>query len=234
MTEKVMTFWEHFAELRSRLRISAIIFVITFCVYFFIISEKILAFLLNQFANQYDILLISPSIMSGFVTQIDLSLILSVATSLPVFIYEIFRFIDPALNRKTEGVLIKIFLSGIFLFLAGVAFVYFIMVPLMLEFFIETNKALGLTNYFLVESFFDFIIFNMFLGGMSFQTPLIVILANRVGLISRSFLASNRRVAYVVIMIIAGIITPDHSIISQLALGGMMVLLYEISIFFCK
>ena len=233
MAEKLMTFWEHLAELRKRLKVSAIVFVITFFIYFFG-SDKILAFLLNTFAEKYHILLLSPSVMSGFITELDISLILATATSLPIFIYEMFMFIDPALNKKTEQLLIKIFFAGFFLFIAGVAFVFYIMIPLMLEFFVQVNIDLGISNYFLVENFFDFIILNLFLGGLTFQTPLIVIMANRIGLFSKSWLVTARRYVYVAILIIAGIVTPDHSIISQLILGGMMGVLFEISLIFCK
>jgi sec-independent protein translocase protein TatC len=231
--EKYMTVWEHISELRSRIKTSLMVFVVTFFG-FYMLSDRLLNFLWNHFIGQYNLTLLAPSVMSGFVTQLNLALILACTYTLPVFLYEIFQFVDPAINKKHKMIAFKIIASATFLFICGVAFVYFIMLPMLLDFFVMNNSNLGLSNFFTVEQFFEFVMFNLFVGGLIFQTPLIIIMANRIGLLPKEWLSKSRSMAYVVILVISGLITPDHSIISQMVLGGMMLILFEISLLFSK
>lgn len=231
--EKMMTIWEHIAELRSRVKTSLVVFVVTFFG-FYMLSDRLLNFLWNHFIGAYNLTLLAPSVMSGFVTQLNLALILACTYTLPVFMYEMFKFVDPAINRKHKSIALKIIFSATFLFMAGVAFVYFIMLPMLLDFFIKNNSNLGLSNFFTVEQFFEFVMFNLFVGGLIFQTPLIIIMLNRIGIVPKKWLAKSRGIIYVVVLVIAGILTPDHSIISQLVMGGMMIVLFEISLLFSK
>jgi sec-independent protein translocase protein TatC len=236
--DKKMTFMEHIEELRSRLRISALLFVVAFFVSY-AFSDRLLVLLWGHFLGQYgaeefQLAILAESVVSGFVTQLNLSLIVAAAISIPVFIYEMFLFIEPALNREHKWIAIKIILSASLLFILGAAFVYYIMLPLLLNFFIQSNTNLGISNYFSVEAFFEFIILNMFIGGLLFQTPLLIIMANRIGILPKSWLTSSRRVVYIFVLVVAGIITPDHSIISQLVLSTVIVLLFEISLLFSE
>ena len=225
-------------ELRSRLRISVIVFLLAFFITY-AFSDRILVFLWAHFFGQFnleqgEISLLATSVMSGFVTQLNISLILAATASIPVFIYEMFLFIEPALNKKHRLIAAKIILSASVLFVAGAAFVYYIMLPMLLEFFIMNNTSLGISNYFSVEAFFEFIMMNMFIGGIIFQTPLIITIANRIGILPKEWLLKSRRLIYIAILILAGILTPDHSIISQLILGLAMAILFEISMLFCR
>ncbi len=231
--EKYMSIWDHLGELKNRVKTSLIVFIVTFFG-FFLLSDRLLNFLWGHFIGQYHLTLLSPSLMSGFVTQLDFALILAATYSLPVFIYEMFAFIDPAISSKHRNIALKVIFSATCLFIAGVAFVYFVMLPLMIEFFVNTNTNLGLSNFFTVESFFEFIMINLFLGGICFQTPLIIVMFNKVGLLPKEWLIKFRSYVYVAILVVGGIMTPDHSIISQLLLGGMMILLFELGLLFCK
>jgi sec-independent protein translocase protein TatC len=236
--EKMMPFWDHIGELRTRIKTSLMVFIIAFFL-FYLLSDRLLTFLWGHFIGQfqgpeYNLTLLASSVMSGFVTQLNLSLIMASALALPMFLYEIFMFVDPAISRKHRLIAIEIVFSATFLFICGVAFVYFIMLPMLLKFFVESNAELGLANFFTVESFFEFVMFNLFIGGLIFQTPLIITMLNRIGIIPKKWLVESRKLIYVGILVIAGIITPDHSIISQLVLGGMMIVLFEISLIFSK
>jgi sec-independent protein translocase protein TatC len=238
MTEKRMTFFGHVTELRNRLRISIIVFLIVFFATF-IFSSQILNLLWSQFIGQYKapgyhLELLANSVMSGFVTQLNLAFILAASISMPLFILEMYLFVEPALDRKKKSASMKIVASSLGLFIAGVLFVYFVMLPLILSFFIQANTDLGVANFFSVESFFSFIMTNLFIGGMIFQTPLVIVILNRLGILPRAWLVKSRRMVYVIILLIAGIVTPDSSIISQLVLGAVMALLFEISMLIVK
>jgi sec-independent protein translocase protein TatC len=238
MTEKRMTFFGHLNELRNRLRVSAIVFIFVFFATF-IFSNQLLNLLWSQFIGQYKapeyhLELLANTVMSGFVTQLNLAFILAAAISMPLFICEIYLFVEPALDKRNKSVSMKIMLSSVGLFLAGVLFVYFVMLPLILSFFIQANTDLGVANFFSVDSFFSFIMVNLFIGGLIFQTPLVIVILNRLGVLPKAWLVKSRRMVYVLILLIAGIITPDASVISQLVLGGVMALLFEISMLLVK
>lgn len=228
-----MSFWDHLGELKSRLRISVIIFIVSFFV-IYLFSSRIFQLIKDHFIGHYDLKLLAPTVMSGFMLSLKMGFWLGLAITLPVLIYEIFKFIDPALPQKYHRLSLKMIFSSGALFLAGMAFVYFVMLPMIMDFFISYNDKLGLVNLFSTEQFFTFIILNLFMGGIIFQTPLIIISANRLGMIQKETLTKSRRWAYVIILLLAGIITPDHTIISQLVLGGMIIALFEMSLLFCK
>lgn len=238
MSEKRMPFIDHVYELRDRIRVSMVVFVVAFFATF-IFSNQILNLLWAQFLAQYAspgyrVELLAESVMSGFATQLNLSFIIAAAVTMPLFLYELYMFIEPALSRRSRSAAVKIMVSSAALFIAGAVFVYLVMLPLILAFFINANTALSLANFFSVESFFSFIVLNLFVGGLIFQTPLVIVILNRAGILPKQWLVSSRRIVYVVILVIAGIVTPDSSIISQLVLAGVMVLLFEISLLLAK
>ncbi len=238
MSEKRMTFFEHVYELRDRIRISAIFFILVFFVAFFF-SKDILNLLWGQFLGTYSpqqdkVELLASSVMSGFVTQLNLAFLMAITLTIPVGVYEMFRFVEPALRKKHKLLALKVILASAGLFVAGALFVYFVMLPLILSFFISTNTAMGVSNYFSVESFFEFIVLNLFIGGVIFQTPLVIVILNRLGILPKELLVRSRRVVYVVLLVIAGLVTPDSSIISQLVLGVTMAILFELSLLLAR
>lgn len=236
--DKKMPFMAHIDELRSRLRVSAIIFVLAFFISY-LLSQPILRFLWGHFLGDfelgtYQMMLVAPDIMSGFVTRLNLALIIAATFAIPAVIYELFLFIEPALDKKHKMIAVKIVLSASTLFILGAAFVYFIMLPILLQFFVQENLDIGASNLLSVETFFDFIMMNLFIGGLIFQTPLLIVIANRIGVLPKDWLSRSRRVVYVVILIFAGIITPDHSIVSQMILSIVMMILFEVALIFSK
>jgi sec-independent protein translocase protein TatC len=234
MTEKYMGFWDHFAELRKRMKYSALVFALG-VFGFYAVTGYLLKFMTGHFLSSYSaVKLLAATPMVGFMTRIKFALILALVITIPFLIYEMFMFVNPALKKKHSFLFLKVWFSSMFLFACGVAFIYFILIPLMLKFFIEYNTKLGLTNFFALDTFFSFIILTLFIGGIMFQVPLILILANRLGILKKSLLSHGRKWVYLFILIIAGVVTPDHTVISQLALGGVLVVLFEISLLFCK
>ncbi|MBW3000225.1 twin-arginine translocase subunit TatC [Candidatus Woesearchaeota archaeon] len=231
--DKKMSFWDHVAELRKRLRIPFIVFIaILFVAY--PITPYIIQFLRDYFIGGYGLQLLANTPMQGFIIRIKLSMIIGLSAMIPVLVYELFAFIVPALKKKHKRWVIKNLFAASILFIAGVLFVFLILLPMIMNFFIEYNQSLGLTNLFQVNLFYQFIILNLFIGGLIFETPLLLITANRLGIIKKETLSRKRGYVYVGILLIAGILTPDHTIISQLALGIVLFALFEISLFFFK
>lgn len=152
----------------------------------------------------------------------------------PYVFYEFWRFIKPALNRKelqrTRGVIFWVS----FLFFLGVCFGYFVVAPYTINFFASFQIDENIENRWTIASYLDTMVPLILGSGLAFQLPLVMFFLSKVGIVSASYLKSVRKYAVVIIIIVAGIITPGPDVISQLTVALPLLLLYEVSIVLCK
>jgi len=155
------------------------------------------------------------SLLSGFIL------------ALPLIVYEILGFIFKGLYEKERRRLLMIIPFATLLFLAGVAFAFFIMLPNALPFllgFIGVETTPRLSNYF------SFITSLLFWMGLSFETPLVVFILARLNVIQPKDLAKQWRIAVVVIAIIAAVVTPTPDPINMGLMMLPLLVLYGLSI----
>lgn len=128
--------------------------------------------------------------------------------SLPLVLYFIGDYLLPALEPRERRLLLPAFLAGAFLFLAGAAFCYFVVLPRALAFFQAFNLWLGLETSWTMASYTDFVL-QMLVGfGLSFELPLVMILLARLGVLQRATVAEHRRHAVVILIVLAACVTP--------------------------
>ncbi len=251
--EKEMTFLDHLEELRWHLIRSAIAIVVFAIAAFFckeIIFDGILlapkrpdfitARLLCQLGdylkvdglclNQKPFELISTDIAGQFTTHMFVALIAGLIVAFPYVFWELWSFIKPALKEKelkyTRGIVF--FASS--LFLLGILFSYYMIVPLSLNFLGSYQVSAEVTNRISLDSYID-IVTNMSLaGGITFELPIVVFFLTKIGLIGPTFMRNYRKHAIVVMFILAAIITPSTDVTSQTLVALPLILLYEISI----
>ena len=122
------------------------------------------------------------------------------------------------------------------LFLSGAAFAFYVMFPLVFKFFIELNLSSPVPSVLMpsVTNYLSFSIGMLKVFGIVFQMPLILVLLNRIGILSRKLVIKSQRYVVVIIFIIAAILTPGPDVLSQFILAIPMLLLFEISILFMK
>ncbi len=167
-----------------------------------------------------------------FWLQLKLALAVALAAGYPVNIFFVWKFLLPALyHRERRTLRLGIFFSA-FLFLCGVAFCVFFVLPLLMRFSAgfasETmTPLLGVANFIQLAGWL------MLAFGMIFQVPLLVLLAVKAGLITAESLAAKRPYAVVVILIVAAILTPPD-VVSQLMLAIPAWLLFETGLFFAR
>ena len=143
--------------------------------------------------------------------------------SLPVVLYLVGAYLLPALDPRERRMLLPAFLAGAFLFLLGVAFCYFLVLPQALAFFQNFNRWLGLETSWTMASYTDFVL-QMLVGfGLSFELPLVMILLARLGILQRATVIEHRRQAAVVLLVLAACVTPTSD---PFNLGLMFVPLY--------
>lgn len=148
----------------------------------------------------------------------------------PVILWELWKFISPALynNEKKH---IKWFIAiASFLFFLGVGFGYFVLTPLSINFLANLTISKHVTNQIDVDSYISLVKTTSLATGLVFELPIVMYFLSRLGIVTPQFLRDYRKYAIVIILIIAAIVTPPD-VISQLIVTIPLVILYEISIF---
>lgn len=220
-----MSFFDHLSELRRALVISGIAIVLG-TLAGFIWHKPFLDMLMSQVPN-VKFVIVSPA--EGFTAVMRLSILLGLFLGLPVLLREVFWFVGPALTSRQRLVLIPITLVSYLLFLGGVIFAYFAVLPLSIAFLIGFTPA-GIQPMLSIDRYIGFASLLIFSMGLVFQVPVVLLLSSLFGLLQRAQLTSQRRYAILVCFVVAAVITPSVDIMTQSVLGGTLFLLFELGL----
>ena len=242
-----MSLIEHLTELRNRLGVALLAFVVLFllCVapmpgggvnnsiasHVFIFLQAPLADVLEEKGGGR---MIFTALHEGFFTQIKVGFFTALCVSLPIISIQIWKFIAPALYRNEKRAFLPFLLATPVLFILGASMVYYIVTPLAWNFFIgfETaagDGALAIEIEPRISEYLSLIMRLIFAFGLAFELPVILLLLVRAGLMAPETLAEKRKVAIVIAFVAAAILTPPD-VVSQLLLALPIIALYEISI----
>lgn len=229
---------DHLVELRSRLIVSVAAFAVCFAVCF-AFSVPLYDFLVIPFERAVRAAGAEPKLyfapLEFFFTRVKLAAMGGIALAFPVVAYEIYKFVAPGLYRRERAAALPFLLAMPVLFTLGAALVYFVLMPFVMRFAVgmeqrpaeESGVAIELLTR--VGDYLSLMTTLIMAFGFAFQLPVFLTLLARAGLITSGFLVRNRRVAIVVIFIIAAFLTPPDPF-SQLILGGCIIALYEVSV----
>jgi len=177
--------------------------------------------------------LISVSMSGQFSTHLKISLMSGLVLAFPYILWEVWRFIRPALYDKERRYASGLVFWGSFLFFSGIAFGYYLLSPMSIYFLGNYQISSLVSNQIHVGSFIDTVVVTTFGSGLLFELPIVVYFLAKIGLVTAAFLRKTRKVSYVIILIVAAIITPPDAT-SQIIVSIPLFLLYEISIFIAK
>ena len=177
--------------------------------------------------------LISVSMSGQFSTHLKISLMSGLVLAFPYILWEVWRFIRPALYDKERRYASGLVFWGSFLFFSGIAFGYYLLSPMSIYFLGNYQISSLVSNQIHVGSFIDTVVVTTFGSGLLFELPIVVYFLAKIGLVTAAFLRKTRKVSYVIILIVAAIITPPDAT-SQILVSIPLFLLYEISIFIAK
>ncbi|KOY87876.1 hypothetical protein AD998_18600 [bacterium 336/3] len=252
---KEMTFIEHLDELRKHLMRSVIV-VVVFMIVAFAFTEFIFEEILfgpakadfwtynkmcelgNWLGTKglcvgVDLKLVNFTITGQFMTHLTSSIILGLVMAFPYIVWEVWRFVRPALLdkeiRASKGIIFYI----VVLFVIGISFGYFIITPISVN-FLATYKItprINPDNQFDLHSYISMVSWLTLISALMFQLPIVAYFLAKAGILSASFMRSYRRHSIVVILIASAIITPSADIFSQLIVALPLYILYEMSIF---
>ena len=237
-----MTFWDHLDVLRGTLiRIVVAVLLVSvaiFCMKSWVFDGLIFAptrpdfFVYKWLKADVNIQLVNLDISAQFFTHIKVSLILGLVAAFPYIVYELWKFIAPALYQNEKSAVKKAFGFASLLFYIGVAVGYIFVFPVTLQFFQGYSISDSLTNNFSLQSYISMLTSMVLLFGIVFEFPSVLAVLSKMGLVTRSSLRKYRRHALVGILVVAAIITPADPV-SMLIAAAPLYLLYELSVFVC-
>jgi sec-independent protein translocase protein TatC len=215
---------EHLNELRIRLTWAAGALVVG-TVISFIFAQKILLFLLEPYGGQLQTL--RPT--EGIETFFKVALVSGFILAMPVILYQFWLFISPGLTKKERRYVYIFIPATLGMFLLGILFAWFILVPAAVAFLATFMPDVFMTEWTSSE-YIGFILAMLFWLGLSFQMPIIVYVLARVGLVNGQMLRDQWRIAVVGVAVLAAAITPSIDPVTMLLTMAPLLLLYVLSI----
>lgn len=221
---------EHLIELRSRM-IRAIVVLILLLIPLLYFSNDIYEFVATPLLVYLpESSIIVTDVTAAFLTPFKLTFFVAVFFSMPFLLYQIWAFVAPALYRKEKRLAVPIFISSIVLFYVGVAFAYFIVFPLIFEFFTSVAPT-SVTVMPDITSHLNLVIKLFFAFGLAFEIPVATVILIVAGVISPKKLEQKRGYVIVGCFVIGMLLTPPD-VISQAMLAIPMWMLFEVGVFF--
>ncbi|MBS4215966.1 MULTISPECIES: twin-arginine translocase subunit TatC [Neobacillus] len=221
MEDKELQLVDHLEELRKRIIISALAFVVFFIIGFIYVED-----IYKWFVGSTKLLVLGPSDIMWIYFM--LAGVVAIAGTIPVLALQIWLFVKPALKPIERKITLSYVPALFILFVAGLAFGYFAIFPMVLQFLVNIGQEMFVTN-FTADRYFSFIL-NMTLPfGVLFELPVVVMFLTSLGIINPFVLAKVRKYAYFVLIIIAVVITPPD-FMSDFVVTLPLLLLYEVSI----
>ncbi len=183
--------------------------------------------------EDFNFTFINVEMAGQFMVHLKVSLLLGFVIAFPYVFWEMWRFIAPGLHdserKQTRGV---VFFSTI-LFMAGVLFGYYVLMPFSINFFANYGVSDVVENSFKLTNYVSFITMFVMASGILFELPMVVYFLSKIGLLTPEFMRANRKQAWIVTLFIAAMITPAD-VGTQLLVTIPIIFLYEFSITICK
>ncbi|GAX88783.1 twin-arginine translocase subunit TatC [Effusibacillus lacus] len=216
---------EHLAELRKRLIITLVAFVV-FLVLSFAFVENIFEFLKQGMPQGTKMVVLGPSeVLRVYMIVAGVT---AIGMTIPVLLYQAWKFVAPGLTETEKKVTASFIPIISLVFFAGIAFGYYAIFPTIYEFFVN----LGNTQFEMMQTagnYFSFMANIVVPFGFIFELPIVVLFLTRLGILTPQFLTKNRKYAYFLLVVIGVILSPPEPV-SDIITTLPMILLYEIGV----
>lgn len=249
-SEEELTFWDHLEVLRwALLRVACVvagITIVTFMSMPYIFDQYILAPTTSDFfvyrwleqvsggifnfSDDFAVQIININVASQFFTHISTSLSLSLVLAFPYVVYEIWRFIRPALFDDEVKHVRFAFFGGTFMFYLGCTLSYLLIFPFTFRFLTEYELSAAIQNQIDLSSYIGNFVMLIMVMGIVFEMPLLAWVLSLLGLINKTFLRKYKQYAVVGLMVLSAVITPSGDPFTMMLVFIPLYLLYELSI----
>jgi sec-independent protein translocase protein TatC len=180
--------------------------------------------------DKIHIKLINTELAGQFTLQINSALIIGITLGVPYLIWEIWRFIKPALHEKERKAATGFVFYACLLFFLGVLFGYYVITPMSINFLSSYTVSTAIENLIDTDSYLSSVATLTLATGLVFQLPILVYILANLGIMTPKFMKESRRYAIVVILIIAAVVTPTPDMLTMTVVSIPLFALYEVSI----
>jgi sec-independent protein translocase protein TatC len=225
-----LTLVEHLDELRSRLIVCLIVFGVALALCFW--QNHLLLEAAQQPLPDGHKKLFTLSVTEPFTTTLTVAAYGAIVLSLPFWLWQLYSYVLPAFSPGERRVVLPILLLFPVLFVAGIAFSYFVVMPAALHFLLEFNDS-QFNIQVRAKDYYSFFSMTELAGALVFQLPLLILAVTRLGIVPVEWFSRNRRYAYLVIAIVAAAL-PGVDPISMLLEMVPLLILFELSILIAR
>jgi sec-independent protein translocase protein TatC len=228
--EDELSLVEHLDELRARLIVCLVVFAVALALCFW--QNHLLLEIAAHPLPEHHKRLITFGITEPFTTTLTVSAYGAIILSLPIWLWQLYSYVLPAFSPAERKVILPILLLFPVLFLAGVAFSYFVVMPAAVSFLLNFNDS-QFNVQVRARDYYSFFSMTELAGAVVFQLPLAILAATRLGITTPEFLSKNRRYAYLIISIVAAAL-PGVDPVSMLLEMVPLLVLFELSILIAR
>ncbi len=227
--DKELSLVQHLTELRDRLMVASIAVVITTAIAFFFTTDIIK--ILTVPAGNVPLITLSPT--ENFTTYMRVALFSGIALAMPVILYEVYAYIDPALLPNERRLALRLGPFILLLFVGGMLFCYFLLLPNAVSFLTHFASDV-FTNQLRASEYLSFVTTFILGMGLVFEMPVIIYALVRLHIVKRSWLAKQRRYVFLIVFVIGAVITPTPDPFNQTLVAVPMYLLFELGLFLSR
>lgn len=239
-----MTFWDHLEDLRKSIfRIAVALIGVTVVLFFIkdlLFDSIVLApskpdfYLYRLLGLDFSLSLVNIEVVAQFMIHMKVTFVCALILVIPYLIYEIWKFVAPALYDNERKAVKGAFGFASVLFYVGLAVGYALIFPIMLNFFAGYHVSPDVPNTFSLSSYISLFTSTVLTFGLVFEFPTLIAVLSALSIISREQLRQYRRHAVCTVVIIAALITPSGDPFSLLVVSVPLYLLYEFSVLICR
>ncbi len=227
MEQQNMSVMDHIVELRRRIIITLVFFAVAFVAGFFLATPLITY--LQSTPTAQDLPMNAFKMTDSIRIFMTFAFASALILTFPLILYQLWAFVRPGLHENEQKATLAYIPLAFLLFLTGLAFSYFILFPYIVQFMSNLAERLGITEQYGINEYFTFLFQITLPFGALFQLPVVVMFFTRLGLITPVLLKQVRKIAYFILLVIAGMITPPD-VVSHMIVTLPLLLLYEFSI----
>jgi sec-independent protein translocase protein TatC len=227
-----MTFFEHLVELRKRI-INSLLAVLAGAAIGWFVAPRFVNIITVPIRAALTAHNLNPQLVYTGPTDylsllIKLSIYIGIVLASPVILYQVWLFVAPALYRNEKSAVTGFLFSTVFLFLAGIAFAYFLALPHILNFLVGFQGPV--VPLIKIDDYFDLVLLVIVALGLVFELPVLIFFLTLFGIVTPRFLIQNTKYAILVITVVAAIVTPTPDAVTMLLVMGVMTVLYFIGV----
>jgi sec-independent protein translocase protein TatC len=180
--------------------------------------------------TKININLLNTEMAGQFTLQINSALLIGITLGFPYLLWELWRFIKPALHEKEQKAARGFVMYATFLFIIGVLFGYYVITPESINFLAGYTVSSQIENKFSIDSYLSSVATLTLATGIVFELPILVYVLSSLGILTAKFMRETRRYAVVVILIIAAVVTPTPDMMTMTVVSIPLFILYEVGI----